>query len=126
VYLNDGAADGIVMNPLDWFKAQIAKAHNAADTAGSYDYYGGGPWGTTPQSLWGVRVLPSQVLSEGDALVADFGLGAQVLIREGVNVLFSDSDSDDFLRNRVTMLGEMRAALLVWRPALFQQVELAA
>jgi len=126
VYLNDGMADGIVLNPLDWFRVQTSKAHNMADTAGSYDYYGGGPWGMTPQSLWGVRVLPSQVLDEGNGLVGDFGLGAQVLIREGVNVLFSDSDQDDFLRNRVTILAEMRAAFLVWRPGLFQKVAFAA
>jgi hypothetical protein len=126
VYLNDGAADGTVMHPLDWFSVMTAKAHNAADNAGSYSYYGGGPFGDTPMSLWGVRVIPSQVLDQGLALTADFGLGAQVLIREGVNVLFSDSDQDDFLRNRVTILAEMRAALLVWRPSLFQQVELAA
>jgi hypothetical protein len=126
VYLNDGAADGTVMHPLDWFSVMTAKAHNAADNAGSYSYYGGGPFGDTPMSLWGVRVIPSQVLDQGTALTADFGLGAQVLIREGVNVLFSDSDQDDFLRNRVTILAEMRAALLVWRPSLFQIVELAA
>jgi len=126
VYLNDGAADGTVMHPLDWFSVMTAKAHNAADNAGSYSYYGGGPFGDTPMSLWGVRVVPSQVLDQGTALTADFGLGAQVLIREGVNVLFSDSDQDDFLRNRVTILAEMRAALLVWRPSLFQIVELAA
>jgi len=125
VYLNDGQADGTVMNPLDWFKVMVAKAHNAADDAGSYSYYGGGPFGETPSSLWGVRVIPSQVLDQGVALTADFGMGAQILIREGVQVLFSDSDQDDFLRNRVTILAEMRAALLVWRPSLFQQVELA-
>jgi hypothetical protein len=36
-----------------------------------------------------------------------------------VNVLLSDSDQDDFIKNRVTMLAEMRAALPVFRPAAF-------
>lgn len=129
VYLNEGVADGVVLNPIDWQKALTEKAHfgggtGAAGTAGSYEYIGGGPFGTTPSTIWGVRTVPSQALAQHTGLVADFALGAQLLIREGLNVLFSDSDQDDFIRNRVTILAEMRAALLVWRPALFQEVAL--
>jgi HK97 family phage major capsid protein len=126
VYLNDGVADGIVVNPIDWMSVVTAKYQNGPGNAGSFEYVGGGPFGNTPANLWGVPVIPSQVMSRGDSLVADFGLGAQLLIREGLQVLFSDSDQDDFLRNRITMLAEMRAALLVWRPSLFQKVRLAA
>ena len=129
VYLNDGAADGIVLHPTDWQQALTQKAHfgggaGAAGTAGSYDYYGGGPFGSTPQSLWGVRVVPSQAITKGTGLVGDFALGAQLFIRQGVTVLFSDSDQDDFIKNRVTLLAEMRAGLVVWRPSLFQSVGL--
>ena len=38
----------------------------------------------------------------------------------------SDSDQDDFIKNKVTLLGEMRAALAVWQPSLFVDVDLAA
>lgn len=126
VYLNDGAADGVVVNPIDWQGIVIAKYQNPVGNAGSFEYVGGGPFGVTPSTLWGVPAIPSQVLTQGDALVADFALGSQLLIREGIQVLLSDSDQDDFIRNRVTMLAEMRAALLVWRPALFQKVNLTA
>lgn len=119
VYLADGEADGIVMHPGDWFKALTEKA----DTAGVY--MGGGPFGITPQVLWGIPAVPSASVAEGTCLVGDFQLGASILIREGVNVLLSDSDQDDFVTNRVTMLGEMRAALPVWRPSVFQDVSLA-
>jgi hypothetical protein len=40
--------------------------------------------------------------------------------------VISDGDSDDFTRNRVTALGEMRAAVLVWQPSAFVVVHLAA
>jgi hypothetical protein len=43
----------------------------------------------------------------------------QLFIREGVDVLLSDADQDDFIRNRVTLLAEMRAALAVFRPSAF-------
>ncbi len=126
IYLADGVADGIAMHPADWQIALTERAHNGANTVGSYEYLGGGPFGTTPQTLWGVPCTPSAAVPAGNVLVADFGLGCQLLIREGVNVLFSDSDQDDFIKNRVTMLGELRAALAVWRPSVFQNVDISA
>jgi hypothetical protein len=39
-------------------------------------------------------------------------------------VLLSDSDQDDFTKNKVTLLAEMRAALPVFRPAAFATVAL--
>jgi hypothetical protein len=69
-----------------------------------------------------VPLIPSVAIAQGTALVGDFSIGAQLLIREGVQVLLSDSDQDDFIRNRVTMLAEMRAALPVFRPAAFATV----
>jgi HK97 family phage major capsid protein len=126
VYLEGGEADGVALAPVDWNLALTEKAHNAADTAGSYDYRGGGPFGTTPRTVWGVPCVPVPALSTGTALVGDFALGVSLLIREGLSVLLSDSDQDDFIRNRITLLAEMRAALLVWRPSVFQEVHLAA
>lgn len=120
VLLADAQADGIVMNPTDWQTALIAKA------AGDGHYYSGGPFSMTPQVMWGVPLIPSPAIPQGTVLVGDFAIGAQLFIREGVNVLLSDSDGDDFRRNRVTLLGEMRAALAVWRPAAFATVDLTA
>jgi HK97 family phage major capsid protein len=121
VLLADAQATGIVMNPLDWQDALIAKAD-----AGDGHYYSGGPFSVTPQVMWGVPLVPSQAIPQGTVLVGDFAIGAMLLIREGVRVLLSDSDQDDFLRNRVTLLGEMRAALPIFRPAAFATVDLTA
>jgi hypothetical protein len=120
ILLADALADAIVMHPTDWQNVMIAKA------AGDGHYYGGGPFGTTQQTMWGVPLIASPAIPVGMALVGDFGMGATLFIREGVNVLFSDSDGDDFRQNRVTLLAEMRAALAVWRPAAFCSVDLAA
>jgi HK97 family phage major capsid protein len=116
VLLADAQATGIVMNPLDWENAVKAKA------AGDGHYFSNGPFSMTPEQMWGVPLIPSASIAQGTALVGDFEIGAMLLIREGVNVLLSDSDQDDFIRNRVTMLGEMRAALPVFRPAAFSTV----
>jgi HK97 family phage major capsid protein len=118
VFLADAEATGIVLNPIDWQTALLAKA------AGDGHYFSGGPFEVTPQQMWGVPLLPSVAVAQGTALVGDFAIGVMLLIREGVNVLLSDSDQDDFIKNRVTMLAEMRAALPVFRPAAFATVAL--
>jgi hypothetical protein len=120
VLLADAMADGVIMHPTDWQTVLKAKA------AGDGHYYSGGPFSMTPQVLWGVPLIPSPAIPVGHALVGDFAIGALLLIREGVNVLMSDSDQDDFIKNRITLLGEMRAALAVWRPSAFADVDLAA
>lgn len=118
VLLADAQATGIVLHPTDWQTALLAKAQ------GDGHYFSGGPFQVTPQVLWGVPLVPSATMTSGVTLVGDFEIGAQLFIREGVNVLLSDSDQDDFVKNRVTMLGEMRAALAVFRPAAFATAEL--
>lgn len=120
ILLADALADAVVMHPTDWQNVMIVKA------AGDGHYYGGGPFSSTPQMMWGVPLIPSPAIPAGMALVGDFSMGATLFIREGVNVLFSDSDGDDFRQNRVTLLAEMRAALAVWRPSAFCSVDLAA
>lgn len=118
VLLADAQATGIVLHPNDWQTALLAKAQ------GDGHYFSGGPFQVTPHVLWGVPLVPSATMSAGTSLVGDFEIGAQLFIREGVNVLLSDSDQDDFVKNRITMLGEMRAALAVFRPAAFATAEL--
>jgi hypothetical protein len=128
VYLAGAEATGIVLNPIDWQTALVQKAKFTASAGvqgGSGEYVGGGPFANTPQIMWGVPLVPSPALAQGTGLVADWQIGAQLLIREGVQVLLSDSDQDDFIKNRITMLGEMRAALPVWRPVAFQKIALA-
>jgi hypothetical protein len=118
VLLADAEATGVVLNPLDWQTALLAKA------TGDGHYFSGGPFQVTPQQMWGTPLVPSVVVPQGTALVGDFAIGAQLLIREGVQVLLSDNDGTDFTQNRVTMLAEMRAALPVFRPAAFATVAL--
>jgi HK97 family phage major capsid protein len=120
VYLADAMPNGVIAYPSDWQTLLTAKA------AGDGHYFSGGPFSVTPQVIWGIPLVPSPAMTAGHTLVGDFEIGATLLIREGVNVLLSDSDQDDFIKNRMTLLGEMRAALPVWRPAAFSDVDIAA
>lgn len=120
VQLANATPTGIVMNPADWRDTSIAKA------SGDGHYYSGGPYSTTPASMWGIPVVVTPAIAAGMVLVGDWGIGAQSLVREGVQVLLSDSDQDDFIKNKVTLLAELRAALAVFQPAAFCTVDLAA
>jgi len=119
IFLADGEANAIVMHPSDWKTALKAKA------AGDGHYYSDGPFSVTPAVMWGVSLIPSASIPLGRALVGDFAIGASLFIREGVNLLLADSDQDDFTRNKVTLLAELRAALAVWNPSVFTMVNLA-
>lgn len=108
--LNDADPNVGVLNPLTWQDVLIAKA----STAGTY--LAGGPFEFTTPTLWGLAITASRAVAQATPLVGD-STGATLLFREGVNVKTSDSDQDDFVRNRVTILAEARVAFPVWRPA---------
>lgn len=113
IILADADPSAIVMHPTDWSEALRSK------TSGSGEYFSNGPFNITAASMWGLPLLASPAIPLAEALVGDFDLGATLFIRSGVQVLLSDSDQSDFIQNRITLLGEMRAALAVWRPSAF-------
>jgi len=120
VMLAFARADVIAVNPLDWERVLKQKA-----TGGDEQYYGGGPLAITPERIWGVTLVPALSVPKGRALVADLSIAAQLLIREGISVLLSDADGTDFTDNLVTILAEMRAANVIWRPSAMCEVFLS-
>jgi HK97 family phage major capsid protein len=120
VFSAGGVANAALVNPADLEAALLSK------TSGSGEYQGSPEFGGIFGLEWEARTIPSNAVPVGHAIVGDFATGATLFIREGVRVLISDSDGNDFTANRVTLLGEMRAALGVWQPSLFVDVDLAA
>ena len=120
VLLSDAVPNFVALNPRDWANALKAKAE------GDGHYFSAGPFLDTAERMWGAPAIPSAAVAAGTAVVGDATIGATVFVREGVQVLVSDADSDDFTRNRVTLLGEGRFALALWQPSAFCIVDLAA
>lgn len=105
-------ASGVVMNPEDWAAIELLK-----DGDGKY-LHSSVTSGATP-TLWGMPVVTSDSMPEGDFLVGAFSLGAQIWDRMGMTVLASTEDGDNFSENMVTILFEKRMALEVMRPEAF-------
>ena len=121
VVLSDADPNFVAMNPLTTQKLLGLKATNTGDgtgTVGAFDYVYGSPGGYGMQSIWGLRITSNRAVPQATPLVGDSS-GATLLMRQGVNVKTSDSDQDDFINNRVTILAECRAAFPVWRPSAF-------
>lgn len=112
--------DGFVIHPTDWQNLRLAKDN-------ALQYYGGGPftgaYGNSPlvqfDSIWGKPVAITPAISAGTALAGAFRLGAQYFQREGLTIEMTNSDQDDFIKNKMTIRCEERLALAVYRALAF-------
>ena len=106
----DYPADAIIVNPADWWTMRLAK-----DSQGRYIL--GDPGMDLPPSLFGVPVVASNAITADNVLVASLRQAATFYNREGVVIDMSESDSDNFTKNLVTIRAERRCMLAVERPA---------
>lgn len=119
VLLSDLEPNAAILNPGDTQKMWVAKS------SGSREYLNGGPMVAPFATLFGLSVISSKVVAPGTALVGDFTNGLTLFIREAPNLRISDSDQDDFLRNQVTYLAELRAGVAIWNAGASAKVALA-
>lgn len=110
--LSEFMADTIVINTADWEAIELTKA-----TDGQY-VWTNPAIGNAPQ-MWGKRVVATNAITAGTFLVGAFAMGAQIWDRQQASVTVSLENSDNFVKNMVTILAEERLALTVYRPAAF-------
>jgi HK97 family phage major capsid protein len=110
-------ADFIIMNPADWTKISLAKDGNGM-------YLIGNPQTVAQQMLWGLPVVTSMSMTADNFLVMS-RQAATVINREGVVVEMSDSDSDNFTKNLITIRAERRLALATEIPAAIRGGDLS-
>jgi HK97 family phage major capsid protein len=90
-------ATGAVMAAADYVAMQLLK-----DTAGRYILGGGLPL---------PRIVVSPALASGEWLVGDFERGSHLFVREDASIQIAAQNEDDFTRNLLTILAELRVAL---------------
>lgn len=103
---------GIVLHPSDWTAIELTK-----ETTGGYIF--ANPQSLATPTLWGRPVVGTQAMTVDTALVGAFTMGAQIFDREDANVVVSTENSDDFVRNLITVRCEERLALAIYRPEAF-------
>ncbi len=109
-------ATAFVFNPADWETIDLLMD-------GENRFYFGGPSELGIPRLWGLSVVESEAQPSGNGWVGDFKK-AVLWDREQSMISVSDSHSDFFVRNMVAILGELRAAFGVTRPAAFVEIDL--
>jgi HK97 family phage major capsid protein len=105
------APDAILMNPVDFATVETELLTTAAGQV-PFRYDEGG----TPR-LWGLPVIQSVGMTADNVAVGAFGQAYTVYNRQDVVVELSDSDSDNFTKNLVTIRAERRLALATEIPA---------
>lgn len=103
-----GRVDAILVSPEDDEEIDLMQD-------GDGRFYGQGPFGQGPSSLWGRPRVVSELLDPGQFILGDFKQIA-LLDREGLSVLAFNQHKDYAQRNLTYVRGELRAAQVIWKP----------
>nr|AIF27694.1 major capsid protein [Vibrio phage phiMOD4.00-OM] len=106
--------NGLVLNPVDWQTLETAKA-----TDGHYLLVAFAATSSETPTVWRVPVIVTNAMPEGQFMLGDWQLGAQMYVREGVSIRVSEHHKDLFTSNAVAILAEERYALGISRPKAF-------
>ena len=106
-------ASALVVSPAD--SEKIERVKDSQDR-----YLGAGPFASQFTTVWGVPVVQSMAIPDGTGLLGDFSR-AILFDRETVRISVGTAN-DDFLRNIVRILAEMRAGFGVLRPKAFNLI----
>jgi HK97 family phage major capsid protein len=105
--------NGVVLNKRDWRRITGVK-----DEEGRY-ISGQSPFGLTDPRLWGVNIVATNAMAQGEFLAGAFQDGATIFDRMDVEVMISTENDRDFEQNLVSVRIESRLALAVFRPDAF-------
>lgn len=102
---------GGVMHPLDWYAFRTKQ-----DSTGRFIM--GDPGMVGPATLWGKTFIPTIAEPQGSILLGDFQRFSQIVRREGITFRVGYVN-DQFIRNIMTIIAEMRELLVITRPSAF-------
>lgn len=114
-----GRPTAVVLHPNDWQAVRLSRENVASGTLGAYLM--GPPSQVGPVTVWGLPVVESEAITENTGLIGDFTMGCTLYDREQAAIRVGTID-DQFVRNMQTILAELRAALIVYRPTMFTKI----
>ena len=104
--------DAVLLNPKDMGDIDLLKESGGL-------YVASNPRADNARTVWGLPVVISNSIAAGNFLIGSFAAGAQIWDRMSATIEVSRENSDNFVKNMVTILAEERLALTVYRPAAF-------
>jgi HK97 family phage major capsid protein len=114
-----GRPNACLIYPTDWQAIRLLRESASTATPGSYLM--GPPSQVGAVTVWGIPVVESQAITENTVLVGDFAQGCTLFDREQAAIRIG-TINDQFVRNIQTILAELRAAFVIWRPTMFTKV----
>lgn len=101
------------LNPLDLEGIRLMRDESGGEGTGQYLF--GPPSAAGATTLWGKPIVSGTQFNSGQPVVGDWST-VELYVREGIQVLASDSHADFFIRNLVAILAEMRLGLVLPQP----------
>lgn len=103
-----------VLNPLNWQTIRLSRENASTGTLGGYLF--GPPSMAGASTLWGLPVVLSIGMTANTGVVADWSMSTMALYDREQTVIRTGYVDDDFIRNVLRILAEMRAAFALFRP----------
>ena len=119
IELVDGEADGLAINPADFWAMVTTRSSNRFDGDAVGADSSTAPFGTPQLTVWGLPAVRTRAQPAGACTVGSWRLGAQVFDRSTVTISSTNSHADYFVYNKTVILAESRLALAVHRPDFF-------
>jgi len=111
----DAMPGAVVFHPNDWQDIRLLRTADGI-------YIWGSPSEAGPERLWGLPVIKTPAITENTALVGDFEGYSELAVKRGIDVQVSNSHGTFFVEGKQAVRADMRAALVVYRPAAFATV----
>jgi HK97 family phage major capsid protein len=112
----DGAANGVVLNPLDYWTATTKRYATQFDNGFGQ---GTAPGTADGNITWGLPTVRTRGVASGVGYVADWQMGATIFDRQETTIKVGDQHSDYFTRNLLVILAEKRVGVAWHRANLF-------
>ncbi|GAA2159357.1 phage major capsid protein [Glycomyces lechevalierae] len=114
---DDGFAEPSVVfiRPSAWESVRLMKTADGM-------YIWGHPSIPGPTTVWGVPVVETTAVTATKAIIGDYTNFSELAVRRGIDIQVSNSHSDFFVKGKLAIRADMRAALIHYRPKAFAVV----